>query len=138
MRRVNRVSGAVALKNKNYGVKNPPTIVCRLWIVTSFLSLINACGGRVARPVEEVNNFDALLSCDHLVSEYQVNLEKIGDITGERLDKTDDNVGWVLFMPLFLDLSGSEKKEIEALVGRNQRLAGLAKEKNCEDLFPSN
>jgi len=126
------------MENRTYDVKKPPTRICRLWIVTSVLSLISACGGRVARPVQEVNKFDALLSCDHLVSEYQVNLEKIEDITGERLGKTDDNVGWILFMPLFLDLSGSEKKEIQALVGRNQRLVDLAKEKNCEDLFPSN
>ena len=90
----------------------------------------------MARPVDEVNNFDSLLTCDHLESEYQVNLEKIEDISGERIDKADDNVAWILFMPLFLDFSDSEKKEIESLIIRNQRLVDLAEEKNCEDLTP--
>ena len=105
-------------------------------LIASILTVINSCGGRVARPVQQVNNYDAILSCDHLVSEYKVNIAKIEDITGERLDKTDDNVGWILVMPLFLDMSGSEKEEIEALVNRNQRLVDLARDKGCEDLFP--
>lgn len=136
MLRIDRALRAVALENKTYSVKTALTRVCTLWNITSVFLLMNACGGRVARPVEEVNNFDDLLSCDHLVSEYQVNLEKIEDISGERIDKTDHNVGWILFMPLFLDLSGSEKREIEALSSRNQRLVDLAEEKNCEDLTP--
>jgi hypothetical protein len=112
----------VTLENKHNSVKTLLNRVCALWVTASILLLMNACGGRVARPVEESNDFDTLLTCDHLVAEYKVNLEKIEDISGERLDKTDDNVGWILFMPLFLDLSGSEKKEIEALITRNQRL----------------
>lgn len=107
-----------------------------LVIILPSLLLINACGGRIARPVDEINSVDYLLSCDHLVSEYEVNLEKIEDITGERLDKTDDNIGWILVMPLFLDLSGSEEKEVEALVTRNRRLVDLAQEKNCAIQFP--
>lgn len=100
------------------------------------LPVLAACGGRVARPVAESTDLDAHLSCDHVESEYRVNLEKIQDLTGEKLGKTDDNIGWILFMPLFLDLSGAEKQEIEALVNRNDHLVELAEQKGCAPLAP--
>jgi hypothetical protein len=86
--------------------------------------------------VEESTDLDTRLTCGHVESEYEVNLKKIEDITGEKLGKTDDNIGMVLyFMPWFLDVSGAEQKEIEALIVRNNRLVALAKEKNCKPIL---
>lgn len=99
------------------------TLVC--------LAVLSACGGRVARPVPVENNFDGSLSCAHIEAEFDVNKRKLVALGDERSDKVGYNIGTVLISPLFLDFSGSEKEEIEALHQRNKRLAELAKNKGC-------
>jgi hypothetical protein len=96
--------------------------------------LVPGCGGRIARPVADSSGIDASLSCSHLAAEYRVNLQRIRDIAGEEAGKLDDNLGWLLVMPLFIDLSAAERAEIEALAARNQRLVELAGERGCQPL----
>lgn len=93
-----------------------------------------ACGGRVARPVAESSATDAVLTCDHIVAEFRVNLARMDDLAGEREGKVNDNIGWLLIYPVFIDLSVAEQTEIEALLARNRRLIELAGEKACRPM----
>lgn len=100
-------------------------------IICICLVALAGCGGRVARPVAVENSFDEKLSCAHVEAEFEVNKQKLIELGDERSDKTAYNIATVLWSPLFLDFSGSEKEEIEALHRRNNRLAELAKDKGC-------
>ena len=89
------------------------------------LLLLAGCGGRAAHPVAANNDYDDRLSCDHLRAEREVNDSKLADLTKERKNDNNNNVGLAVMDPLFLDLSGSERTEAEALTKRNAVLDGL-------------
>jgi hypothetical protein len=93
-----------------------------------------ACGGRASEEVPLERSFDGRLSCDHLEAEYDVNLKKAEALVGERSSETANNFGLFLLSPIFMDFSGVEKKEIEALAGRNAKIIRLMNTKNCSDI----
>jgi hypothetical protein len=96
------------------------------------LSLVLAsCGGRVANPVALESGFDDRLSCAHLSGEYQNNIKRLAELTGEGEDKSSNNAGLLISNPLFLDFSGTLKREAEAILARNDRLLTLMAEKDC-------
>ena len=96
--------------------------------IVAFL-LLSACGGRTAHPVALHNDYDDRLSCDHLRAERSINDAKLADLVKERKNDNNNNVGIALMDPLFLDLSGSERTEAEALNKRNAVLDGLMGQK---------
>ena len=75
------------------------------------------------------NDYDDRLSCDHLRAERSINDAKLADLVKERKNDNNNNVGIALMDPLFLDLSGSERTEAEALNKRNAVLDGLMGQK---------
>jgi hypothetical protein len=87
--------------------------------------LLAGCGGRAAHPVAINNDYDDRLTCDHLRAEREVNDSKLADLTKERKNGNNNNVGMAVLDPLFLDLSGAERKEAEALTKRNAVLDGM-------------
>jgi len=89
------------------------------------------CGGRVANLVPTQSPLDQNLSCLHLKGEKANHISRLAELTGERDDKVMNNLGMLLVSPLFLDLSGTEKAEAEAIYKRNQRIDELAVLKNC-------
>ena len=89
------------------------------------LLLLAGCGGRAAHPVAINNDYDDRLTCDHLRAEREVNDSKLADLTKERKNDNANNVGMAVAYPLFLDLSGAERKEAEALTKRNAVLDGM-------------
>ena len=91
-----------------------------------------SCGGRVANPTPLERSFDAELSCAHLSGEYENNIKRLSELTGESKDKIRDNMGMLLASPLFLDFSQTQKKETQALLARNERLQALMADKTCE------
>jgi hypothetical protein len=103
----------------------------RLLVIAISLTLVAGCGARRAEPVEKVRATDNLLTCDHLAAEKNVNLVRARDLLKEKNAQEGNNIGMLLFNPLFLDLSGTEKKEIEALHARNQKLDLLMLQKKC-------
>ena len=93
--------------------------------ILGFLCLAG-CGGRTAHPVAVNNDYDDRLTCDHLHAERGINGSKLADLTKERKDANANNVGTALFMgPLWMDLSGAERAEADALVKRDAVLDGL-------------
>jgi len=75
------------------------------------------------------NDYDDRLSCDHLLAERSINDAKLADLVKERKNDNNNNVGIALMDPLFLDLSGSERTEADALTKRNAVLDGLIGQK---------
>lgn len=92
---------------------------------------LSACGGRVARPVAVVNPFDDSLSCTHIRGEFDNNLKRLTELTGESEAKVADNIGFLLVSPFFLDLSQTQKDEVRAIDARNARLRELAEVRLC-------
>jgi hypothetical protein len=103
----------------------------RLAILTLAVLALAACGGRVARPIPAINSFDDALSCTHLAGEFDNNLARLSELTGERRAKVADNVGMLLASPLFLDLSQAQQTEASAIDARNARLVELMANQNC-------
>ena len=93
--------------------------------------LLAGCGGRVAQPLQVTRDIDPSLTCDHLRAEYDNNLRRRVELTGESADKVGNNIGILLVSPLFLDLSDSQKIEAKSIIERNLHLEDLARQKNC-------
>ncbi len=96
------------------------------------LTLVNACGARKATPVETSRSTDAILTCDHLTAEHHVNTRRMAHLLTEKGAQEANNVGFLLFSPLFLDLSNTEQQEIRALQDRNQHLGLLMTSRRCD------
>jgi len=104
----------------------------------ALLSLVLAsCGGRVANPVALESGFDDRLSCAHLSGEYENNIKRLTELTGEGEDRFTNNAGLLISNPLFLDFSGTLKREAEAILARNDRLLTLMAEKECPGAAPA-
>ena len=96
---------------------------------------LNACGGRVARPVVVENSYDEKLSCLHLEGEYKSNLERMLDLQNERTTQSQQNAPKLLLGAaglMFMNFNDSEKKEIQALSDRNMKISDLKNAKNCD------
>jgi hypothetical protein len=92
-------------------------------LVTCFL--LSGCGGRVSRPVAAHEPYDDQLDCAHLTAEKSVNTALARDLTGEQANDANNNLGQLLLNPLFLNLSGSEQRELEAFAAREKVLDQL-------------
>lgn len=99
-------------------------------IIALSVTLIG-CGGRAAKPITITNDFDNQLSCSHLNGEYNNNLFRLEELTGESRDKFSNNAGMLLVSPLFLDFSQTQKQEAEALLARNERIEQLLAARAC-------
>ena len=93
----------------------------RAWPLVTVL-LLAACGGRVGHPVEAATPLDDRLGCDHLSAERRVNDARIADLKGEKNNAGVNNAAFLIWQPLFLDVSNSENKEIAAFQERNRVL----------------
>ena len=111
-------------------------------IFVVFLLIISfslySCGGRTALPVAEYQLGDQGLSCETL--KYEINATKlqIAQKSKKVQGATGQNVvlgaaGALLFWPalFWMDLSGAEKIESEALRKRHNVLVQLANKKGC-------
>jgi len=98
--------------------------------------MLAGCGGRVAQPIQLTRDIDPSLTCDHLKAEYDNNLKRRVELTGESADKVGNNIGILLVSPLFLDMSDTQKVEVKALLARNGHLEELARGKQCPALAP--
>lgn len=94
---------------------------------------LGSCGGREAHPVSATTPYDDQLTCDHLRAERKVNDQKVADLTGERQDEVNNNVGMVLAGgiggALMMDTSNAEATEIDAFRARNKVLDDLIAKK---------
>ncbi len=83
---------------------------------------------------------DDRLSCEHLQGEYSANGFRLQDFTKERRERNGNNAGMILMAPLaassllFVDLSNTERREVDALTRRNARLQQLAAHRGCPSL----
>ncbi len=99
--------------------------------------LLASCGGRVARPVQEVRAADENLSCSHIKAKSEVNAVRVIGLLGEEKAANDNNAALLLAapvsigFPVFLDLGDAEQQEIKALEARNRRLNDLGASKGC-------
>lgn len=105
----------------------------RIFALTSAIVLMS-CGGRVANPVALEQSFDDKLTCAHHAGEYENNIKRLSELTGESKDKVRDNLGLLISSPLFLDFSNTQKEEAAAILARNKRLAELMAQKGCSPL----
>jgi hypothetical protein len=90
---------------------------------------VAACGGRVSRPVAETNPYDSQLSCAHLEAEKDVNVMRAHDLIGEQHNDINNDVGFLVFSPLFINLSGTEQTEMKAFAAREKVLGKLIAQK---------
>lgn len=103
----------------------------RILTLTFAVLFLAACGGRVAQPVALNSGFDDKLSCAHLAGERANNVKRLSELTGEREDSIENNIGLLIASPLFLDFSDTLKREAEVILARNERLDALMDEKEC-------
>jgi len=75
---------------------------------------------------------DARLSCSHLSGEYNNNGKRMVELVGEEGNRGRDNLGLLLVSPLFLDLSSTQKDEVEAINLRQGKLIQLMNNKGCD------
>ena len=102
----------------------------KVFIILTLL-MLTSCGGRVSDIISETSNIDDRLTCTHLKAEFEINLEKVKDISKERKEQVANNVGLLVASPFLLDFKDTEKKEILALQKRNLHLEHLIQEKSC-------
>jgi hypothetical protein len=95
--------------------------------------MLAGCGGRSIHPIEATNAYDGQLTCDHLRAERRVNDARIADLIDEKGGDANNNVGKVIGQGpvgvMFLDLSDSEKKEIEAFQARDKVIDQMTAER---------
>ncbi len=103
------------------------------------LLLVAGCAGRDARPVDAFTPYDEQMSCNAISQEIASNNGKIHATVAELQETKGQNVavgvaGALLFLPILfaLDVSDAEKTEIAALENRNENLAKMGHEKECE------
>ena len=101
--------------------------------------LVAGCAGRDARPVDAYTSYDEQMSCNAISQEIVSNNGKIDATVAELQQTKGENVavgvvGVILFLPILfaLDVSDAEKTEIAALENRNENLARIGHEKECE------
>lgn len=103
-------------------------IVCAL--------LLSACGGRTARPVNTVVQYDDTLTCYDLGSQRRNNNGEIARLRGEKAKAIYHNfikacLFFCIVPPFTMDFSNAQDIEVEALKARNLRLDELTRQKNC-------
>lgn len=105
--------------------------------VALMLVIVSGCGARKAAPVKTTRTTDSILTCDHLIAEHHVNTRRMAHLLTEKGAQEANNVGFLLFSPLFLDLSNTEQQEIRALHDRNGHLGLLMSTRKCAGAPPA-
>lgn len=109
----------------------------KIAIVITSISLLAACAGRPANPVMVDQVGDNRKSCNSIETEMKFVETELRRLIPET-DKTGKNValgvaGAFFIVPLFfMDLSETEKIEVNAYRQRYNRLNILGVDKNCE------
>jgi hypothetical protein len=113
------------------------TLLCKRLAAFALIPIfLTACAGRQANPVQVDQVGDARKSCATIEAEMKGIQAEIARLVPET-DKTGKNVGLgiagaFLIIPLFfMDLTESEKIEVNAYRQRYNRLTILASEKKC-------
>ena len=103
------------------------------------LVLLGSCAtGRTPNYIKVTNASDINLSCDELLSEIDFISLKVIELTEERSSKDKKNKGlqiasaFLLFPALFMDLTDSERTEMNAYRARYFHLTKLAENKLCK------
>ncbi len=104
------------------------------------LLILAGCGGRSASVVSEINQLDQLFSCQHLTAEVSANTLRMEDLRDERVTNRLRNLtrvpGAFIGNPLsalaLADTSLAIYREIDALERRNENVARMRQEKNCD------
>ena len=103
------------------------------------LALLSSCAnGRATNNIKVTNVSDINLSCDELLSEIDSISLKVIELTEEESTKDKKNKGlqvagaFFLFPVLFMDLTDSERVEINAYRARYFHLTKLVKDKSCK------
>jgi hypothetical protein len=110
--------------------------ISKLSSVLVLIALVSACAGRPANPVMVDQVGDTKRNCASIETEMRFVEKEITRLIPET-DKTNKNVGLgiagaIFIVPLFfMDLSESEKIEVNALRQRYNRLNILATDKQC-------
>lgn len=106
------------------------------------VSVVTACGGRNARPIQVVDPNDEQRNCQALLAEMTMIESEVSKLGGYDKSKNTKNAffgvtGIFLYVPLlFMDLSDAEKEEMTALRDRYRRLAVIAINKGCDPKRP--
>lgn len=101
---------------------------------------LGACGGRSTNAVSEANPLDQLFSCQHLDAELAANTLRMDDLRDERVANRLRNLtrvpGAFFGNPLsalaLADPSVAIYREIDALERRNENVARMRAEKDCD------
>ena len=110
--------------------------ISKISSVLVLIALVSACAGRPANPVMVDQVGDPKRNCASIETEMRFVEKEITRLIPET-DKTNKNVGLgiagaIFIVPLFfMDLSESEKIEVNALRQRYNRLNILATDKQC-------
>lgn len=112
----------------------------KLAIAILSLAFLVGCANRSPNPVVEYHHGDEKKSCRMLKAEMaqlQADIgKKVGDRSGTLMQNTALGVtGVLLIVPFFfMDLSGADKIELEALQRRYNALGRIAAEKDCTEI----
>lgn len=112
----------------------------RLGVAGLALVALSACGGRSSDPVSSVNPLDQLFTCDHLTAEIAANTLRMEDLRDERVANRLRNLtrvpGAFFGNPLtalaLADTSLAIYREIDALERRNDQVAEMRRDKQCD------
>ncbi len=117
--------------------------ILRRFCVAVLVAVVLAACGRPSNEVSITRNSDSVLSCFQLSSEYRANLDSIGFNRDESLARERNNLesvagGLVVSVVVLagMDLGTAEEAELQTLIARNRRIAGLSEEKACPLLEP--
>ncbi len=104
---------------------------------TLILFLLSACGGREPNLIKVTRISDSNLSCTQLLIEIDDVENQVTKLTSEQSSKNKKNLGlqvagvFLLVPYFFMDLSDTEKAEINAYRARYFHLIKLAKDSGC-------
>ena len=108
-------------------------------ILAMGISIMSGCGGRQAYPVQIAQPGDYRMSCNQMEGEisrirYEIQNKSGQKAKGDNKDTMLFAAGMLLFWPslFFMDLSNSDKVELEALRSRYNHLTNVYNGKNCK------
>ncbi len=111
-------------------------VICT--VLTVGILLMTGCGGRQAYPVQITQPGDYRMGCNQLEGEmsrirYEIQNKSGQKSQGDNKDTALFVAGMLLFWPslFFMDLSNSDKVELEALRSRYNHLTNVYNSKDC-------
>ena len=111
--------------------------IMRLIAVALSAALITGCANTTPNPVSASQAGDNDLTCDGIQLEMNHIDQRVAQLAGEKSSKTASNValgvaGWFLIVPwFFMDLSDSERVEMNAYKQRYTRLQQIQYKAEC-------